>query len=160
MKTVGIYTLLFAFFLVSRELTARRKRRSAVFEECYRFIQHTRLQIGCYLKPVCELSLGFESKALSEAGFLDRLENGCSLQEALKASSLRRDLGDAGYRILWSLFSALGSGYMDDEVKLIDECSSSFLRLLEAERSEAPRGLRLIRTLCGAAALGIIIFAV
>ena len=160
MKFIGICTLLFTFALVSRELVARRRRRALVYEDCYRFIQHVRLQVGCYLKPVSEVASGFESSLLYDTGFLSCVKEGVSPREALEASSLRRDLGEEGYRVLFYMFSALGGGYMDDEVKLIDECASSFLNLLERERSEAPRGLRLIRTLCGAAALGIIIFAV
>ena len=160
MKWIGICILLFTFFLASRELAARRRRRTLIYEECYRFIQHVRLQVGCYLKPVCELACGFESPVLCEVGFLSRLEGGVSPRDAIEASSLRRELGEEGYRVLFSMFSAIGGGYMDDEIKLIDECASAFLRLVERERSESPRGLRLIRTLCGAAALGIIIFAV
>lgn len=160
MKIVGICILLFAFLLTSRELTERRRRRVVLFEECYRFIQHIRLQIGCYLRPVCDIAENFESAALSGAGFLDRLSAGEIPMDALSHSSLRRELGDEGYRVLSSLFATLGSGYMDDEMKLIDSCASQFLRLLETEREESPRGIRLIRTLCAGAALGIIIFVV
>lgn len=160
MKILGICILLFTFLLVSREMTERRRRRVALFEDCYRFIQHIRLQIGCYLRPVCDIAQNFESTHLSRVGFLDRLSAGETPMEALEHSLLRQELGEDAYRVLSSLFGTLGSGYMNDEMKLIDGCASQFLRLLEAEREESPRGIRLIRTLCAGAALGIIIFVV
>lgn len=159
LKLVGICILLFTSILISRELVARRRRRLFVCEELLRFVSFLRLQIGCFLRPVPEAVSEFHSDELSACGFLP-VANGVDIDAAFFSSAAPSIVGKECTRIIDSLFSSLGKGYLDNEIKLIDTHYERLCELVEGERTEAVRQARLIRTLTASASLGLIIFII
>ena len=159
LKLVGICILLFTSILISRELVTRRRRRLLVCEELLRFVSFLRLQIGCFLRPVPEVVSEFRSDELSACGFLP-VANGVDIDSAFLSSAAPSIVGKECTRIIDSLFSSVGSGYLEDELKLIDAHQAQLSELVERERAETVRQVRLIRTLTGSASLGLVIFII
>lgn len=159
LKLVGICILLFASILISHELVRQRRRRLTLCEELLRFVGFLRLQIGCFLRPVPEVVADFHSDELCACGFLPPVD-GANLERAFSSSDAPRIVGAECSRIAESLFSALGTGYLEDEIKLIDAHRAQLSELVEAERVEAVRRVRLVRTLTASASIGLIILII
>ncbi len=159
LKLIGICILLFTSILISRELVRQRQRRLAVFEELLRFVGFLRLQIGCFLRPVPEVVANFHSDELCACGFLP-LADGADLESAFSSSDAPRIVGTECARVAESLFSSLGTGYLEDEIKLIDAHRAQLSELVEGERAESARRVRLVRTLTASVSLGLIILIV
>lgn len=159
LKLVGICILLFTSVLISRELVSIRRKRLAVCEELLRFVSFLRLQIGCYLRPASDVAQEFRSSELSACGFLT--DGGREdLSADFLASGAPQIAGKECARIVESLFSSLGAGYLDDEIGLIDAHRAELAELVETERTEAARQIRLIRTLTASATVGLIILII
>lgn len=159
LKLIGVCAMAAGTLLVCRELADKRKKRLFLCEEFYRFVSHIRLQISCFLRPVSELAEGFRSDILSEIGFLPSIaEQG--IFGAFESVCERISLSEEEKRILGGLFSSLGTGYMENEIKQIDAYSAELYRLLENERADLPKRSRLVNTLLTAASLGIIILLI
>ena len=159
LKMSGICILLFTSILVSRELVETRRRRLALCEELLRFVSFLRLQIGCYLRPTAEVARQFRSDDLSACGFLSD-ENGDDLGRSFLSSGAPKIVGKECTRIVASLLSSLGSGYLNDEIGLIDAHRAELSTLVDGERDETARQIRLIRTLTASASIGLIILIV
>lgn len=159
-KIFGICILLFAFFLATSDLTKRRSRRLLILEELLRFCTHARVQISCFLRPPSELWVGFESVPLSECGFLGSLKEQKGLSAAYsEIPDALRPRGEAD-RILRSLFSSVGTGYLKDELELLDTHVAELSAIVERQRHESPKEARLIRTIGAAISLGFVIFII
>lgn len=156
LKLIGICILLFTSILICRELIAIRQRRLLLCEELLRLVSYLRLQIGCFLRPLSEVVAGFDSEALSECGFLPPGE-GVDLRRALCESEVPGLVGEECARIIDSLLSSLGSGYLDDEVKLLDTYRAQLSEVVEKRRIDTAKEMRLIRTLTATASLGFVI---
>ncbi|MBO5945612.1 MAG: hypothetical protein J6Q69_03290 [Clostridia bacterium] len=156
LKLIGICILLFTSILISRELVARRRRALLLCEELLRLVSYLRLQIGCFLRPLSEAVSGFESAALSEGGFLP-IGDGVDLGRAFRESEVAGEVGDECARIIDSLLFSLGSGYLDDEVKLLEAHRTQLCQVVEARRIDTVKQTRLIRTLTATVSLGFVI---
>lgn len=159
-RTIGACAIFAAAVILRGELCKERRRSLLVTEELYRFISHIRLQIGCFLRPQAELGIGFSSDLFSEVGFLSSLGDSGSLSEAFEATMEREKMQDDAKRIISELFSSLGGGYAEDEIKLIDSALDELQKILERERKAVVRDTKLIGTLSASLALGIIIFLI
>lgn len=159
LKLVGICILLFTSILVSRELVSRRKRRLLVYEELLRFVAFLRLQIGCFLRPIPEVVADFRSDELERCGFLTS-DDGAGIAARFASSALPGIVGEDCSRVVDSLFSSIGSGYLEDEIRLIDVHKEQLSQLVERERDETARQVRLIKTLAASASLGLVIFVI
>ena len=128
-----------------------------MLEELFRFVLHIRVQISCFLRPPSELARGFCSLLLEESGFLSDIGGGMNILQAFNKLALRENISEEGERALRDLFSSMGKGYLEDEIRLIDSALSVLSPLVEKERSGALRDSRLISTLSASFALGVII---
>ena len=156
LKLVGVCILLFTSVLICRELVEYRRRRLALCEELLRFVSFLRVQIGCFLRPVPEVASGFHSDEFMACGFLFDVGEG-DLGQAFLSSDAPSLAGEKCARVMGSLLSSLGSGYLDDEIKLIDVHRAELAEVVEQERVEAVRHGRLIRTITAASSLGLVI---
>lgn len=159
LKLVGMLIFLSGILLVCRELTVRRKRRLAICEELGMLISHIRLQIGCFLRPLDELLVGYSSDLLEETGFLRKAKNE-GLSAAFRNMKASLPLTKEEKAVIERLFSSLGAGYMQDEIKLIDAANAEFNTLLERNRASLTSDIKLHNTLLTAAAIGLVIFLV
>lgn len=134
------------------------KKRLLECEGFLAFISHLRLQMSCYLKPIRQLCDGFYSKSLDESGFLEYIGECGNIYEAYKMAESRLSLSKEERELVSGLFSSLGEGYLDDELKLID----AYRDRLEAHflilKKEAPKNSKLLSTVSVTAAIGFLIF--
>ena len=154
---IGIVVVFLGGVLLARELSASRRSRLHLCEEFYRFLVHIRTQIGCFLRTPCEIAESFRGEELSKIGFLKLISQGEGFLVAFEVSKSGKYLSAEQSRILSELFSSLGGGYLQDEIKLIDGYTVEFFASLEKERKECSRDLKLISTLSCSGTLGIII---
>ena len=87
-----------------------------------------------------------------------KIVQGDRIGQAFSESGITEKLTAEEGRILSSLFSEIGCGYMEEQIKLIDGCSAEFYSLLVAERENAEKDIRLINTVSASITIGILIF--
>ena len=160
MKYVGILLVLASAFISSREFSRRMDQRVAECKDFLAFIAHMRIQVGCFLRPVKELGEGFSSPALERVGFIAALKECDRIYDAYSKCEGELSLSDAEREVLNTLFSSFGEGYLDDGIKLIDNCHSAMERLYLKLCEEKTKNTRLVTALSVTAALGVIIFVI
>ncbi len=155
LKYCGIALLLFGALSLSRDYTRYCARRLEVCRAFLFFIKHIRAKVGRYLSPRSQWCSDFQDKTLEELGFLPAVRGGKSLLEAkdthLRGSLLPSDASEA----LSALFSELGRGYLDEELRSLDGAISALGEICERESLESTRSARIAKTLILGAALGI-----
>lgn len=158
-KILGSAFLLVAVLAMTREYEMFLKKR---FDVCRGFIEllsHIRRKIDGYLTPATELLDGFECKALTETGYVDRArEKGISSAYFELEGSLHLDA--AVQSCLSSFFSDFGKDYKEGTLKLLDLSIGRLSEYTERLSAENERSLKLARTLAAAVALGLIILII
>ena len=151
--------LLSAWFF-SDSYSKHMKKRLSECEGFLSFIAHIRLQMSCFLKPPKALSDGFYSKPLSESGFLEYIAECDSIYDAYKMAERKFSLSAEERGVLEKLFSSLGGGYLEDEIKLIDAYQGQLQSHFEVLKKEAPRNSKLLSTVSVTAAIGFLILLI
>ena len=144
--------------LLSGELGQSKRRALALSEEIYSLLSHIKRQISCYLCPLSELIRDYSTPELMRVGFIKMARERGLLTAVRECEGLR--ISDEERKLMISLFSSLGSGYASDEVRLIEDSLSEFYAMLVQKRSEIPKDIKLINTLCASGALGILILMI
>ena len=160
MKYVGILLILISAIATSREFSKHINKRAAECKDFLAFIAHMRIQVGCFLRPVKNLGEGFSSPALEKSGFISALAESDCISDAYKKCEQKLSLSSEEKETLNTLFSSFGGGYLDDGIKLIDNCYSSMERLYMRLCEEKTKNTRLVTALSVTTALGIIIFVI
>ena len=141
------------FFERSRALG----RATALTEELYCFMKRARIEVGCYLKPLSEIRTS--SPLLSGLGFFSCMEmHGIERAYLLIEDGL--SLSEAEKGTLRGIFSSLGKGYADEEIRNIDMALSELSGMLNGKREDEPRKRKLTLTLSVASSLALIILLV
>ena len=144
---------------INNEHTKKQKNEIFTFEELVRFIERIRMEIGCYLKPLSEISAEFRSDPLFQLGFLDDIAVG-GVSFAYERLAEKIKFSDEEDRLLGRFFSTIGKGYAEDELKLADATLTELDRILKQKRENAPKEKKLSLTLSCAGALALIILLV
>ena len=160
MKYIGFFLVLLSVLKFSDSYSKHVKKRLRECEGFLEFITHVRLQMSCYLKPIRALSEGFHSEALSKTGFLQYIGECENILEAYKKAERQLSLSLEESEILERLFSSLGAGYLDDELKLLDTYKASLYEIYEKTKKEAPKSAKLVSTLSVTAAIGFLILVI
>ena len=156
-KLLGICAILLAAVILRSLLLERRRERHLLCEELHRFLVHIRTRISCYLDPPSRLHLNFESDVLWKCGFLKRLSDGEEVCEGLRKSSASAILTKEEYDSANEAFACVGIGYLDEQIRLLDDKSRAFSQILEKERESYARDVKLINTLTASLSIGIAI---
>jgi len=159
-KYIGIAAMLLSALLFSREYSRYMKKRLSECEGFLSFMSHIRIQIGCFLKPSRELCDGFSNDALSDCGFIDELRSTGDIYGAYKNAEPRLAMSCEAREISDNLFSALGAGYREDGVRLIDESEKKMQKICDELRASTPKSVRLALTLSVTAVLGFSILII
>lgn len=160
MKYIGIFLVLVAAVTVSRDYSTYMKKRALECKDFLAFIAHMRIQVGCFLRPVKELALGFSSPSLEKAGFIGYLESSDSILSAYRKCEADLSLSEEEKSVLDRLFLSFGEGYLDDGIRLIDASYSDMERLYKKLCEEKTKNTRLVTALSVTAALGVVIFVI
>lgn len=157
LKIIGIVIILCAAAVLRSVMCESRKKRLVLCEELHRFFLHIRTRISCYLEVPSRLYIGFESEALAESGFLEKLSEGEDICKSLDSSEVAKILTKEQLHAAKEVLSSVGTGYLDEQVKLLDVGNKSFFSLLEKERASLSRDIKLINTLSASLSVGIAI---
>ena len=154
---MGLFVIVIAALAASREYSRRVRKRVCECERFLEFIRHIRIQVGCFMRPPSELGCGFSGREIE--GFVGRIATDGILtayENAEPTFSLSVDERDA----LRELFSSLGSGYLDDELKRIDSTCEKFEKLYNELKERASKDVKLASVLSATAALGVFIIII
>ena len=160
MKYVGILCVLVASVLISGEYCRYMNKRVLECRDFVSFISHMRIQVGCFLRPVRELAIGFSSESLDRTGFLEALTYSQNISEAYSKCEPYLSLSSEEREVLSGFFSSFGDGYLDEQIKLIDSTYSRMEELYLRLSGERVKNTRLVSTISVTAALGFIIFVI
>ena len=156
MKTVGVLFVVISALMFVSEKNRARDKRLLVLSELYRLTDHMKSEISCYLRPVCDIIMSFDSELLIRLGFIDNFKKHGGLfayrelMHIVKAS-------DDEKRISERFFSQLGRGYRDEELTRIEDFRAELSSIIRAEQVRLPKDKKLSATLSCAAALAVII---
>ena len=156
MKLAGITMILVAALVFYSGKSAKISERQTVLSELFRFVEHAKIEIGCYLRPISEIAATFTSETLSKKEFLSDIEKKGAYKAYLSLLE-KVSLGEAAELVLDRFFSLLGTGYAEDEIKLIDTTLSELKEILSSEGETATKQKKLSLTLSFSGALALII---
>lgn len=159
MKILGIVLVITSAIFFSYERNKRTEKSLETLEEIFRFIEHVKIKIGCYLAPVSVLSSDFVSDILSVREFLSDFSHLGPLSAYKRLEEKTRFPEDAR-RVLQRFFASLGRGYADDEITLIEKTLSDLSKIIVTEREKSKNEKKLTLTLSTAGALALIILLV
>ena len=160
MKYIGIFLVLLAALTFSREYARYMRKRLRECEGFLSFINHMKIQVGCFMRPVRELSFGFSSSPLSEIGFIDSLEKSDGIYEAYKEVEPKLSLSQNEKEVLELLFFSVGNCYLDEGIKMIENAHARTEVLYSSLSEECPKNIKLVTALSVTAALGFFIFVI
>ena len=156
MKYIGIILFMGAFFLISEEYRKRAERRLCETEDFLAFIEHIRLQMGCFLARPREYLADFAKETFKRTGFCELVESGMSLSEAFSEIFPRLSLRHEEKELLAELFSRLGDGYLEDGIKLLDEGIERLGGLCGQLRESTKKNVKLVSALSATFSVGIL----
>jgi len=160
LRYIGIFTVLLAAFLISREYSHYMKKRLRECEGFIAFIAHMRIQVGCFMRPVKELAAGFSSDALSDVGFIDALSESDGIYEAYKKIEPRLSLSKNERDVLELLFSSVGGCYLEEGMKIIEAAYGKMESLHCSLSEECQKNIKLVSVLSVTAAIGFLILVI
>lgn len=159
MKFAGAFLLLVSAVFFSYEKCSKLQRRLIIIEELLRFIERVRFEICCYLKPIADIADEFSSEILSETGFLADVRKYGAHKAYINLRPLLM-LQEKENKTLDNFFSRIGTGYAEEEIKLIDRTVSQLSDFLLSEREKLPKQKKLNLTLSCAASLAVVILLI
>lgn len=152
--------ILIGALAISREYSAFYRRRIAQTDGFVALIIHIEGAISERLASGKGLVAGFSDEALSSLGFLESVRSGATLHDAFlgcrRASVISREVSMR----LERYFADFGRYYKERELSRAATCVEELERLLERERADMPKNVKLARTLLVAFALGVLILIV
>ena len=159
LKFFGIGLMLLSAVIFSKEYEKHLDMRQGIAEGFLSLLLHVRRQIDCYLTPASRLADGFSCAPLEKCGFLkEAKEKGVGpAYSSMKDSPL---LYESAKAVLTPLFLNFGKEYKENTVKQIDGAVASLKDILQKEKEESERSLKVARTLAVSAALGAAILII
>lgn len=150
--------LLFCALACGRAYGAYSLRAISQLDGFISLLLHIRECISVKMATQSTLTRGFENESLEECGFLPAVREGARLHEAYTGAKIciSRDAA----RALDCFFSELGRGYLADEIRRVEGVISECERIVERERGESAREVKLVYTLLVAISLGALIFLI
>ena len=156
-KLIGALLTLSSAAVIAAKYSEHLSERAAVVRGFCELLLHIKTRISVYLLPPSELTVGFHSEALERAGFLSLCRECGTPAEAYFKMKKHLPVSKEAARALDGYFSAFGTTYKDELLRLSD--ATYALLLCECERldTELPREKKLSRTVILAIALGAVI---
>ena len=109
------------------------------------------------MRPPRELGVGFSGREINK--FVDRISD-LGIREAYERSENEFSLSAEERAILQELFSSIGSGYLDDELKRVDKAEKDFEMLYNGFKERSAKDVKLVSVLSATAALGVFIIII
>ena len=149
--------ILCGVMLFCREYALCRRKRLCECEGFTSLLLYMRTKLSCYLFTLREVGENFECEALCRVGLLSALKECGSAEEAYTSVRNRLNISREADGVLMDLFKKIGTGYLDDEISLIDRAYTELLKITEGERRDTPKDLKVALILCTSVGIGLII---
>jgi len=160
MRLIGATSVLLAALSFVRLYRAYLGTRVKQFDDFCAFLHKIRRSISTRLVTLEDCILGITDGELVRIGFVEKYGELRSVHSAFTAVKDKLYLTQRGIEILDGYLATLGKGYMEEELRLADEC----IRELEAEsrasKDDGERSLRVASAFAVAAAVGITVLLV
>ena len=160
MRIILLAILPIAALMIGRGYSAYVDRRIAECEELCELLSHIRARVECFLSPVSEMLSDFHAKRLCELGFIREVCEGSGLYEAYRGIEGRLSVSDEVRRVIGGFFEGFGKGYRDQTLRETDYARESLERILERDRAELDKSVRLTRSILLLVSVGIIILLI
>ena len=148
--------LLFFSALAASGLYADRRRARLLELEAWLILTVTlREEISTHLRPLREALSELSLPPLMHSGFLEAVREGQSVRRAWEMSSAKSTLMGDARRAVDGLLATLGRSHRAEELDRLAVHEQRLRSLVETERADGARAVRLCRTLCTSAALAL-----
>ena len=158
LRIVGGALLLGGAALASVAYKRYAQRQLAQLEGFCKLLSHVREKIKVYLSPQSSLLSDFSCEELEDCGFMPEYRKSGSLNRAFRSS--RISITEDAKRLLSSFFERFGRGYKDEEIARAGSATAECQRILERERCDVPRDVRLAGVLIASFALAVFILII
>lgn len=160
MRTLMLALLPFAALMIGRGYTAFADKRITEYEEYIDLFALIRGRVGSFMSPIPEVICESECRVLREIGFMDALREGSSLSEAYIEVMPRSYASASVKRIMSSFFQGFGHSYLEETVRQIDSAREEVREVIDKEKVELEKSVKLVRSLLMLSAVGLIILLI
>ena len=114
-------TLIFciAVLTVTREKIKESRKREKLLSEILFLIRHLKNEIVFYLKPIGKALENFTTDTPELSEFIFAVRSGKDIKSAYLRLSESSDLTDETKKVLERTFSALGTSYLEENLKIL-----------------------------------------
>lgn len=155
MKYIGVAIIFLSVFLIVRVYRKYLDASTELVEGFILFVREMRSRISCYLEPPSRWASNFRNDALEEVGFLSQLREHGSLKDAWDSVENKVTLPPDVKRSLKDLFSRTGGGYLNDELKILEDTEASLVAADGRERGATGERGKLVTTVLFALSAGL-----
>lgn len=160
MVYIGAFVVVAAAFMIWREYVGYLDGELYWQREMLRALMDLREKMKCYLTTPADWARDYDSKGLSDCGFLGRLCDNEDILSAYRAIKSGICISDKADEILVFCFSRLGDGYLDTELESLELAIAKLSEEESVASSEAVRRRKVAGAFIGAFAAGIVIMIV
>lgn len=147
LRLLGAGLLLVGAWLCGVLYARERRTRLSEYEAFLLLLERLRREVGEHLRPMAAICLGVRDARLAPSGFLSALHRERALAAALRQSGEALHLSPEARELLRECFDGFGECYRDEEVRRLAGYTERWRAMVEAEREEATRSVRLFRVL-------------
>ncbi len=159
LKYLGIAMISACAFFIFFDYRGRLQKRLSELLELERLTRHLIHEISCFLRPLPECLLSFESNNEVIAEFVHiAAESG--LNTALSELSSSLSLKPREYELLQSAFSGLGASYMKETVGHLESLRTELSEVISLAREESQKNIKIAATLSASISVGIMILLI
>lgn len=158
-KLIGALFIAISSFALSSHFCSCLSREKDELGGFISLLNHIRLEISCFSKPLSQIFSEFSCPALDKSGFTETLrERGFS--EGLKKNACRLNLSKEVKDVLLSFSQSLGHGYREDEIKRCDNTISCLEERYKACLDTLPEKRKLIKSLSITFGISVIVILI
>ncbi|MBP3402177.1 MAG: hypothetical protein J6K85_03855 [Clostridia bacterium] len=158
LRWCGAALLLICALICGREYSAYIGRRVREGEGYLSLLSCIEKMIDSYLTPLSDIFSGFECEALEKSGFLPSVRSGRSASEALGEKSAL--IPENMRSLLSDYFDGFGKGYKNSELGRTREARVALEKMLDAEKENLEKSVRVTKALLLGGAVGIAILII
>jgi hypothetical protein len=158
LRWCGAALLLICALICGREYSAYAGRRVREGEGYLSLLSYIEKMIDSYLTPLSEIFSVFECESLEENGFLPSIRSGKSANETL--TEVKGLIPEQMRTLLSDYFNGFGKGYKDSELGRTREVRAEMEKMLDKERENLEKSVKVTKALLIGSAVGIAILII
>lgn len=140
----GIIVMFFSAVSYSFTLVKNANQRIRQLENICLLISYIKSNIESFIMPIHDILVSFSGYSRDFDSFIERARK-FGLKDAAENSDL--DIGKTGRCLLSEFCSRIGIGYKEDELRLCSYYYDQLSQLLEEEKDETGRKMKMYKTL-------------